>query len=187
MLNKNGLKLRGGDDNHVLTSNASTIDITEYAKKTDIPEVDTSDFVSKTATDAQSIESELSARGGLNVADRSADNYRTTIRGNRINIQGYGETSTLLSNSYLNFSNNEGTTLLALDGENGEITISNSALVISKRGIFIPGSDNNHVLTARNSTIDITQYVLKSVYDEKIAALEARIAALEAKHQEATA
>lgn len=187
VLNKNGLKLRGGDDNHVLTSNASTIDITEYAKKTDIPEVDTSDFVSKTATDAQSIESELSARGGLNVADRSADNYRTTIRGNRINIQGYGETSTLLSNSYLNFSNNEGTTLLALDGENGEITISNSALVISKRGIFIPGSDNNHVLTARNSTIDITQYVLKSVYDEKIAALEARIAALEAKHQEATA
>lgn len=151
------------------------------------PEVDTSDFVSKTATDAQSIESELSARGGLNVADRSADNYRTTIRGNRISIQGYGETSTLLSNSYLNFSNNKGTTPLALDGENGEITISNSALVISKRGIFIPGSDKNHVLTAGNSTVDITQYVLKSVYDEKIAALEARIAALEAKHQEATA
>lgn len=187
VLNKNGLKLKDGDDNHVLTSNASTIDIREYAKKTDIPEVSTSDFVSKTATDAQSIESELSARGGLNVVDRSADNYRTTIRGNRINIQGYGETSTLLSNSYLNFSNNEGTTLLALDGEDGEITISNSALVISKRGIFIPGSDKNHVLTAGNSTIDITQYVLKSVYDEKIAALEARIAALEAKHPEATA
>lgn len=186
-LDENGVQLRRGDNNHVLTSHGSTIDITEYAKKTDIPEVDTSDFVSKTATDAQSIESELSARGGLNVVDRSADNYRTTIRGNRINIQGYGETSTLLSNSYLNFSNNEGTTLLALDGEDGEITISNSALVISKRGIFIPGSDKNHVLTAGNSTIDITQYVLKSVYDEKIAALEARIAALEAKHPEATA
>ena len=186
-LNADGIKLHGGDDNHVLTSNASTIDITEYAKKTDIPEVDTSDFVSKTATDAQSIESELSAFGGLNVAYRSQDNYRTTIRGNRINIQGYGETTSLLSNSYLNFRNNEGTSLLALDGENGEITISNSALMISKRGIFIPGSDKNHVLTAGNSTIDITQYVLKSVYDEKIAALEARIAALEAKHPEATA
>lgn len=186
-LDENGLRLGNGDNHHVLTSYGSTIDIREYAKKTDIPEVDTSDFVSKTATDAQSIESELSARGGLNVVDRSADNYRTTIRGNRINIQGYGETSTLLSNSYLNFSNNEGTTLLALDGEDGEIAISNSALVISKRGIFIPGSDKNHVLTAGNSTIDITQYVLKSVYDEKIAALEARIAALEAKHPEATA
>nr|UVX42001.1 MAG: hypothetical protein [Bacteriophage sp.] len=43
------------------------------------------------------------------------------------------------------------------------------------------GGDDNHVLTSNASTIDITQYVLKSVYDKKIAALEARIAALEAK------
>ena len=49
-LTSSGIKLLGGDDNHVLTSNASTIDITEYAKKTDIPEVSTSDFISKTAT-----------------------------------------------------------------------------------------------------------------------------------------
>lgn len=54
-------------------------------------------------------------------------------------------------------------------------------------GIKLHGGDDNHVLTSNASTIDITQYVLKSVYDEKIAALEARIAALEAKHQEATA
>lgn len=36
-LNKSGIKLLGGDDNHVLTSNASTIDITEYAKKSELP------------------------------------------------------------------------------------------------------------------------------------------------------
>ena len=52
-------------------------------------------------------------------------------------------------------------------------------------GIRLQGGDNNHVLTSNRSTIDITQYVLKSVYDKKIAALEARIAALEAKHTEA--
>ena len=68
------------------------------------------------------------------------------------------------------------------------------------------GVGRNRVLTADASTIDITQYALKSelptvptkvsqlqndsefitksVYDEKIAALEARIAALEAKHTE---
>lgn len=51
-------------------------------------------------------------------------------------------------------------------------------------GIRLEGGDNNHVLTSNRSTIDITQYVLKSVYDKKIAALEARIAALEAKHAE---
>lgn len=62
--------------------------------------------------------------------------------------------------------------------------ISRQLLGLSKRGIRLSGGDDNHVLTSNQSTIDITQYVLKSVYDEKIAALEARIAALEAKHTE---
>ena len=56
--------------------------------------------------------------------------------------------------------------------------------VLNKKGVWLYGGDGNHVLTSNASTIDITQYVLKSVYDEKIAALEARIAALEAKHAE---
>ena len=56
--------------------------------------------------------------------------------------------------------------------------------VLNKQGVWLYGGDDNHVLTSNASTIDITQYVLKSVYDEKIAALEARIAALEAKHVE---
>lgn len=56
--------------------------------------------------------------------------------------------------------------------------------VLNKKGVWLHGGDGNHVLTSNASTIDITQYVLKSVYDEKIAALEARIAALEAKHTE---
>ena len=51
-------------------------------------------------------------------------------------------------------------------------------------GIKLHNGDDNHVLTSNASTIDITEYALKSVYDEKIAALEARIAALEAKHTE---
>lgn len=59
--------------------------------------------------------------------------------------------------------------------------------VLNKKGVWLYGGDDNHVLTSNASTIDITQYVLKSVYDEKIAALEARIAALEAKHAEAAA
>lgn len=36
-LDENGIKLSDGDNNHVLTSNASTIDITQYAKKTELP------------------------------------------------------------------------------------------------------------------------------------------------------
>lgn len=34
---EDGIRLIGGDNNHVLTSNASTIDITQYAKKTELP------------------------------------------------------------------------------------------------------------------------------------------------------
>ena len=56
--------------------------------------------------------------------------------------------------------------------------------VLNENGVRLKDGDDNHVLTSNASTIDITQYVLKSVYDEKIAALEARIAALEAKHTE---
>ena len=62
--------------------------------------------------------------------------------------------------------------------------ISKYLFGLDKSGIRLYGGDDNHVLTSNASTIDITQYVLKSVYDEKIAALEARIAALEAKHTE---
>ena len=56
---------------------------------------------------------------------------------------------------------------------------------LNEDGLRLRNGDNNHVLTSYGSTIDITEYVLKSVYNKKIAALEARIAALEAKHAEA--
>lgn len=55
---------------------------------------------------------------------------------------------------------------------------------LNKNGLRLRDGDKDHVLTSNASTIDITQYALKSVYDKKIAALEARIAALEAKHTE---
>ena len=56
---------------------------------------------------------------------------------------------------------------------------------LSGDGLKLAGGRDNEVLTSNGSTIDITKYVLKSVYNKKIAALEARIVALEAKHAEA--
>lgn len=60
-LNENGVRLEGGDNNHVLTSNASTIDITQYALKTDLPTVPTnvsqltndSNFITQQDADAK--------------------------------------------------------------------------------------------------------------------------------------
>lgn len=40
-ININGIRLKDGDNNHVLTSDASTIDITQYALKTELPTVPT--------------------------------------------------------------------------------------------------------------------------------------------------
>ena len=59
---------------------------------------------------------------------------------------------------------------------------------INANGIEFRNRKNTEVPVADGSGFaDLNDYVLKSVYDEKIAALEARIAALEAKHTEAVA
>ena len=334
-LNSDGIKLHGGDDNHVLTSNASTIDITQYAKKTDIPEVDTSNFVSKSDTITQTINSGLiamdklqvfsknyysqtaSLRGGIFVegSDTKLSLNDTTASHNRIELtasklamsQGVGDNTLLITTSGIANTDNNADHVYATDGSIADLTqyakksesVNNTALTaleqkvtanttaiegkqgagnyipykniafknkyviepsysiefrtdpldnnkydkvfigpqyisvtnassqsaaiypeeitvrqsgnipgrihstlsadsfgvysnndnsvifkLNQYGIKLEDGDNNHVLTSNASTIDITQYVLKSVYDEKIAALEARIAALEAKHAE---
>ena len=376
---EDGIRLMGGDNNHVLTSNGSTIDITEYAKKTDIPEVDTSDFVNKNADEAQIINSPLAFTSEVVIAsdmeDENTDyialsptklqfsenNYTSSIELNgkdtdvntecsiEINadhgnplirlysgITGNGndESALEITNSGISISNSQnenigpdkvfatngsvadlaqyvkkseitadgnvndvqvngvsvvenkianikpstkeslgvvkvGDGLNVTDGvisvsagnyltydsvvneqyfisphktfifagrnnQDSDLSIGNNHIIVSnnnahmyskmldnyielradknalniscanitgneykgddqtpyqqfvlnKQGVWLYGGDDNHVLTSNASTIDITQYVLKSVYDEKIAALEARIAALEAKHVE---
>lgn len=60
-LSYNGVTLPSGDNNHVLTSNASTIDITQYALKTELPTVPTnvsqltndSNFITQQDADAK--------------------------------------------------------------------------------------------------------------------------------------
>lgn len=60
-LNRTGIILPNGDNNHVLTSNASTIDITQYALKTELPTVHTnvsqltndSNFITQQDADAK--------------------------------------------------------------------------------------------------------------------------------------
>lgn len=77
---------------------------------------------------------------------------------------------------------------------NGQLTIDSHGITsdvglgftLDSNGLKFEGRGSNKVPTADGKFIDISNYVEKSVYDEKIAALEARIAALEAKHPEVT-
>lgn len=284
-ISESGVELRNGDNNHVLTSNASTIDITQYALKTELPTVPTklsqltndSNFITAADIDftpyatiealtavEQKVTANTAAIANINKSNgipynTSITNYYETDKpfyikcdndhtayinpysgikvassdtsyvditpssmrlsngdasceiNQYIGIQGLLGTSDdsygfklspyglrIGKKSDINANNNElisisiplngATSSFEVNQNNGiKLSINDSQVTLNTNGITIPNGDDNHVLTSQGSTIDITNYVLKSVYDEKIVALEARIAALEAKHTEATA
>lgn len=65
-------------------------------------------------------------------------------------------------------------------------SVNGRGFVLNWHGLTFEGRrENNEVPTTDGSFISLNKYVLKSEYNKKITALEARIAALEAKHQEA--
>lgn len=215
LLNTNGSYKTIGTDITPLENGkvpAEYLDLSQYAKKTDIPEVDTSNFVSKTATDTQIIKSELNVKNNLRVARNNVNVSYTDIRDDGIVINGNGDTGISAINTegiVVSDYSNSGDIyskikkdLISVRDKAAELHIGSNGITslelskseptglgdikfqLREEGIRLYHGDDNHVLTSNASTIDITQYVLKSVYDEKIAALEARIAALEAKHTE---
>lgn len=81
-LNENGVLLQGGDNNHVLTSNASTIDITQYALKTELPTVPTN--VSQLTNDSnfitqQDADAKYALANSLNTVDDSISSLRVGL------------------------------------------------------------------------------------------------------------
>lgn len=81
-LNENGVLLQGGDNNHVLTSNASTIDITQYALKTELPTVPTN--VSKLTNDSnfitqQDADAKYALANSLNTVNDSVSSLRVGL------------------------------------------------------------------------------------------------------------
>lgn len=273
-INKNN---PSGSSTEAFSTNGGVIDTTafalkseldSYAKKTDIPEVDTSGFVSKTTTDNQSIKSGLSVSNNLNVVDGNNESlidlsiYNTpydTNTNSSIAVksffdgivdgqQTYQKGGCMIEmvagdqrNPYIIISTG---TEDSYTGEN-EMKITKSGIIqkshmydedpeyyfaangtvnniystrnkdinrdfddistsVSNEGVFVSSFNNltyetegvriknsgisitngsqNEVFATDGSIADLTQYVLKSIYDEKIAALESRIAALEANH-----
>lgn len=81
-LNENGVLLKGGDNNHVLTSNASTIDITQYALKTELPTVPTN--VSQLTNDSnfitqQDADAKYALANSLNTVNDSVSSLRVGL------------------------------------------------------------------------------------------------------------
>lgn len=81
-LNENGVLLQGGDNNHVLTSDGSTIDITQYALKTELPTVPTN--VSQLTNDSnfitqQDADAKYALANSLNTVNDSVSSLRVGL------------------------------------------------------------------------------------------------------------
>lgn len=92
-LGEDGVLLRGGDNNHVLTSYASTIDITQYALKTELPTVPTN--VSQLTNDSnfitqQDADAKYALSNSLNTVNDSVSSLMVGLskKQNKITVNG---------------------------------------------------------------------------------------------------
>ena len=130
-------------DNYVLSTA-----LAEYAKKTDIPEVDTSDFVSKTITDAQSIKSSLDVYSTLRVSNNN----------NSSNISLYAYDGSPVLSVYAMGSNQYNASLTSRELR---MSSTQNDVVITCNGISSKDDNANHVFATDGSIADLTQYAKK--------------------------
>lgn len=137
-------------NNCLATSDGTFKPISDFALKTDIPQIDTSDFVSKTATDIQTIES------GIKVRDSVYRDMYTSLNQSSITINN--KTDNRAENIFIcsHFISSR-----KLD-ESRPSGFGDDLFLLNENGVRILNGDNNHVLTSDASTIDITQYALKT-------------------------
>lgn len=137
-------------NNCLATSDGTFKPISDFALKTDIPQIDTSDFVSKTATDIQTIES------GIKVRDSSYRDMYTSLDQSSITINN--KTDNKAENIFIctNFIKSR-----KID-ESRPSGFGDDLFLLNENGVRILNGDDNHVLTSDCSTIDITQYALKT-------------------------
>lgn len=219
LITTSGIANTDNNANHVYATDGSIADLTQYAKKSEITaggnvndvQVNGVSVVENKVANIKPATKEklgvVKVGDGLNVTDGTISVDTTAISGGNYipyeSIENNMYTTKrnkgiLFKSGSGNISIHDGqidvvnvdykvnilshSILLQSITNNG--TVNTLEFELSKDGLRLRNGDNNHVLTSYGSTIDITQYALKSVYDEKIAALEARIAALEAKHVE---
>lgn len=189
-------------NNCLATSDGTFKPISDFALKTDIPQIDTNDFVSKTATDIQTIESDLDLRQRLLVrrnnlfADYTSilysgitidgsDSYiyisgSNDYTGENINNSGIKVRDSVYRDMYTSLDQNSITINNKTDNKAENIFICTNFIksrkidesrpsgfgddlfLLNENGVRILNGDDNHVLTSDCSTIDITQYALKT-------------------------
>lgn len=188
-LNRTGIILPNGDNDHVLTSNGSTINMANYLKESDVSgqfaaKADRSDLITleqKVTANTTAIEGKQDegnyvpytqqSGGGYEMERGFVYNYTTpgnahiqTLIGGDISMQeNDGPHTYITAGSIL-----VGYPMLkdnSIDIIPESVTGSINGILsfkLNENGVLLNGGDNNHVLTSNASTIDITQYALKT-------------------------
>lgn len=142
-LNEDGLRLRNGDNNHVLTSNASTIDITEYAKKSEIAPLPTNIVTASAVSDSYF---------GF---EKSIEIYSEAI--NKIMTIGY---------TGINFQTNKNDVAINEDGFFISSDSDDTDLCsFTTSGIKFAGKTSTDIPTANGTFINITEQIDHAVND----------------------
>lgn len=188
-LNRTGIILPNGDNDHVLTSNGSTINMANYLKESDVSgqfaaKADRSDLITleqKVTANTTAIEGKQDegnyvpytqqSGGGYEMERRFVYNYTTpgnahirTLIGGDISMQENDGPRTYITAGsvfvgYPILKDN------SIDIIPESVTGSINGILsfkLNENGVLLKGGDNNHVLTSNASTIDITQYALKT-------------------------
>lgn len=188
-LNRTGIILPNGDNNHVLTSNGSTINMANYLKESDVSgqfaaKADRSDLITleqKVTANTTAIEGKQDEGNYVPYTQQSGVGYEME-RGFVYNYTTPGNVHirTLIGGDISMDENNGPRTYISAGSifvgypmlEHSSIDIIPESVTgsingilsfkLNENGVLLEGGDNNHVLTSNASTIDITQYALKT-------------------------
>lgn len=186
-LNRTGIILPNGDNDHVLTSNGSTINMANYLKESDV----SGQFAAKAdRSDLITLEQKVTANTTAIEGKQDEGNYVPYTQQTNVGYEmdrGFVYNYTTPGNAQINALIGEDISISENNGPHTYIT-AGSVLVnypmgifveikpesvisegsnglrfkLSEDGVLLRGGDNNHVLTSYASTIDITQYALKT-------------------------
>ncbi len=188
-LNRTGIILPNGDNDHVLTSNGSTINMANYLKESDVSgqfaaKADRSDLITleqKVTANTTAIEGKQDKGNYVPYTQQSGGGYEME-RGFVYNYTtpGNAHIQTLIGGDISMQENNGPHTYITAGSifvgypmlEDNSIDIIPESVTgsingilsfkLNENGVRLNGGDNNHVLTSNASTIDITQYALKT-------------------------
>lgn len=189
ILNRTGIILPNGDNDHVLTSNGSTINMANYLKESDVSgqfaaKADRSDLITleqKVTANTTAIEGKQDEGNYVPYTQQSGAGYEME-RGFVYNYTtpGNAHIRTLIGGD-ISMQENDGPHTYITAGsifvgypmlKDNSIDIIPESVTgsingilsfkLNENGVLLNGGDNNHVLTSNASTIDITQYALKT-------------------------